>query len=77
MHAHKRAHAPTHTHALNSRTCVRAPRLEFKAVLEADESAQTKKDVHAALTLLKKLQACLCLCACPPMRVRACMRVCG
>lgn len=31
-------------------------RLEFKAVLEADESAQTKKDVHAALTLLKKLQ---------------------
>lgn len=31
-------------------------RLEFKAVLEADGSAQTKKDVHAALTLLKKLQ---------------------
>ena len=31
-------------------------RLEFKAVLEADESAATKKDVHAALAQLKKLQ---------------------
>jgi hypothetical protein len=30
--------------------------LEFKAVLEADESAATKKDVHAALAQLKKLQ---------------------
>ena len=36
--------------------CIMLLRLEFKAVLEADESAATKKDVHAALAQLKKLQ---------------------
>jgi hypothetical protein len=36
--------------------CIVLLRLEFKAVLEADESAATKRDVHAALAQLKKLQ---------------------